>query len=83
MCPGVCGWVLDGCGVWMVCVGILTKPGIAEKTCVMRSEARSAGFSASARSERYNRGIISVALTDGGCPLPGWWCGWPVGLLGW
>jgi hypothetical protein len=54
-----------GIRVWVVWVGMLTKPGIAEKTWVMPREARRVGFSASARSERYRRGIISVVLTDG------------------
>ena len=72
---GICARRIGlGMRVWVVCVGMLTKPGIAENTCVMPREARSVGFSASARSERYRWGIISVGLTDGE-----WW--WPA--LGW
>jgi len=59
--------------VCKVCEGILTKPGIAEKTWVMPKEASRAGFSASAKSQRYSLGIISEGLTDGA------WCECEVG----
>jgi len=62
----ICAWWIGiGIRVCKVCVGILTKPGIAEKTWVMPREASRAGFSASARSERYSLGIISEGLMDG------------------
>jgi hypothetical protein len=66
-------------------VGILTNPGIAENTWVMAREVSRAGFSASAKSERYNRGIISEGLTEGAWWW-WWWCefggGWGVGDIG-
>lgn len=42
-----------------------TNPGIAENTCVMPRDDKSWWFSASAMSDRYNRGIISDGLTEG------------------
>jgi hypothetical protein len=38
---------------------------MAEKTWVMHNWESTVRFSASARSERYNRGIISVGLVEG------------------
>jgi len=68
-------------------VGILTNPGIAENTWVMAREVSRAGFSASAKSERYNRGIISERLTEGAWWWWWWWWGefgggWGVGDIG-
>jgi hypothetical protein len=39
--------------------------GRVERICVIRYEARSAGFSANARSEMKRRGIISETLRAG------------------
>lgn len=46
--------------------------GRVERICVIRYEARSAGFSAKARSEMNRRGIISETLRAG---RPRFWVG--------
>lgn len=46
--------------------------GRVERICVIRCEARSAGFSAKARSEMNRRGMISETLRAG---RPRFWVG--------
>jgi len=59
---------LEPCDI-VLCEGMSTNPGIAENTCVMPRDASVERFSASARSERYRRGMISDGLVAGvrGC----------------
>ena len=67
-----------------MCDGRSTKPGMAENTWVMPRVVRVARFSASAKSERYNLGMISVGPTGGTPPGPlfGRGRGDEVGVLG-